>query len=516
MIGDRTHMLIHQEVARLRAQGMGKKKIAASLGIGVETVRGICRHQERPEAGGTMSGNPPSPDPILPISPGHWAEGLPWAQIEAELSKPYATVKALWQEWAPEVQYLRFWRQLRARVEIDPATKARIRFHYEPGERFEIDYCDGFLITDPKTGRTKKTHLFVCVSAASDYVYGEFVETQRGSEFIASQNRCFAYFGGVPKVVVVDNLKSGVHEAHQYDPILNPRYFDYSRYMGFVVIPARPATPRDKPAIEATIGVIQRQFFASNRNRVFYSLHELNQVFKAYLEELNTDRMKDTGLTRRERFADEKSALRPLPGIPFERAEYKSAKVHQDCHVQVMNNFYSVPYRYIGQEVRVKITDQLVEVYNSSTHESIAAHPRLTKRGEFSTNPGHYPEQKLIAQRLDIRSMKSQADQIGGSFAGVIHELLESEEPLRFFRRLQGLFRLAKTHSSAAIEYACSQALSFRRLDYRFIENLARRYEQTGGAVIGVPSAQAPIRMVKCIFLHRSKPTPEAVEGSDP
>jgi len=95
MIGDRKHMLIHKEVARLRAQGMGKKKIAASLGIGVETVRGICRQQEKPLA-------PPESDPILSASIAHWAEGLPWAQIEAELSKPYATVKALWQEWASQ------------------------------------------------------------------------------------------------------------------------------------------------------------------------------------------------------------------------------------------------------------------------------------------------------------------------------------------------------------------------------------------------------------------------------
>ncbi len=108
MIGDRTHMLIHQEVARLRAQGMGKKRIAATLGIGVETVRGICRQQE-------TSGSDPRPDPVLSISSGHWAEMLPWP----ELSKPYATVKALWQEWAPEVHYLRFCRQLRSRVEID-------------------------------------------------------------------------------------------------------------------------------------------------------------------------------------------------------------------------------------------------------------------------------------------------------------------------------------------------------------------------------------------------------------
>lgn len=87
---------------------------------------------------------------------------------------------------------------------------------------------------------------------------------------------------------------------------------------------------------------------------------------------------------------------------------------------------------------------------------------------------------------------------------------------MRFFRRIQGLFRLTKTQSRESIEYACSQALSFRRLDYRFIENLARRYEQTGGSVIGVPVASTPVRMAECVYLHRSAPIPEAIKGSEP
>ena len=511
MIGERKAMSIHQEIARLRSEGMGKKKIARTLGVGVETVRGICGQQERQTP---SKSNPLNvAEPVANLMASQWADRIPWTQLETELSRPYSTVKALWQEWAPEVSYLKFWRNLTARIELDPATKARIRFHYQPGERFEMDYCDGFLITDRKTGKTQKTHLFVCVSAASDYVFGEFVGTQRNAEFIASQNRCFAYYGGVPSYVVVDNLKSGVKNAHRYDPEVNPRYFEYARHMGFVVIPARPYTPRDKPTIESSIGVIQRQFFATHRNRVFYSLHELNQEFKKYLEELNASKMKETGLTRRERFLEEKPALKSLPSSPFEDAHYKTAKVHQDCHVQVLNNFYSIPYRYIGQEVRVKITDRLIEVFSYATHESIAVHVRLKKRGEFSTNPDHYPEKKMIEQRLDILSMKKQAAHVGGKFEEVILLLLASTEPLRFFRRIQGLFRLSRTYSGSALQFACAQAIQFNRLDYRFIENLTRRYQSMGSSAFGGNATSAPVREPGCIYLRQ---TPEeVVKGED-
>jgi transposase len=512
MIGERKAMSIHQEIARLRLQGVGKKKIARTLGIGVETVRGICKEQECSAIGSVPASV--NSERARDLIQAQWFDRIPWSELEVELSKPYATVKSLWQEWAPEVKYLRFWRQLTARIEIDPATRARIRFHYQPGERFEMDYCDGFLITDRKTGKTQKTHLFVCVSAASDYTFGEFVSTQRNADFIGSQERCFAYFGGVPKTVVIDNLKSGVKTAHRYDPEVNPKYFEYARHMGFVVIPARPYTPRDKPAIEATVGVIQRQFFAIHRNRIFYSLHELNLEFKKYLEELNTSKMKERGISRRERFLDEIAALKELPSSPFESAEYKTAKVHQDCHVQVQNNFYSIPYRYIGQEVRVKVTDRLIEVFSRSTHESIAVHVRLKKRGEFSTNPDHYPERKLVEQRLDIVSMKRRASHIGGSFEGVILKLLESSEPLRFFRRIQGLFRLVGTQSREAIEFSCTQALTFNRLDYRFIENLIHRFVQNGHSVMRGSVASPPVRDPGCIYLHQIK-TEEALEGPE-
>jgi hypothetical protein len=503
MIGERTTMSIRNEILRLHATGMGKKKIARALSVSPTTVRGIIRGESDILA---SAFSPPTAD-VLPRDELSWTDAVPWEVVTKELHKPYVTVKQLAKDYAPNgVSYLRFWRALQKHVSVDLASQARIRFHYKPGERFEIDYCDGFLIHDPRTGKTKKTHLFVCVSAASDYVFGEFTLTQKSAEFLESQNRCFSFFGGVPEAVVIDNLKSGVTAAHRYDPDHNRAYFDYARHMGFVVLPARPRTPRDKPTIEATIGVIQRQFFAENHAKIFYSLYDLNRAFRTYLAELNLSVMKDYGVSRSERFALEKAALRPLPENQFEVVEYKKAKVHTDCHVQVQSNFYSVPYRLIGQTVRVKVGARMIEVYNED-HESVAIHLKSVGRGEFSTQDNHYPENKIVSNRLDVLSLRREAEGVGSNLSSVINELLNSPQPLRHLRRIQGLCRLKKNYSIAAIEYACAQALTFKRFQYQFIESFAKRHHLQGGRVI--TSSRVPVRDLSEVYLQPNEPCEE-------
>ena len=156
----------------------------------------------------------------------------------------------------------------------------------------------------------------------------------------------FGFFGGVTPYVVVDNLKSGVNRAHLYDPDVNPVYCDFANHMGFAVLPARPFKARDKASGESNIGVIQRGFFQEVRNRTFYSLSELNACFRDYLKRLNHSVMKDYGISRAQRFEEEKKVLKPLPPSRFEMSEWHSAKVHPDCHIQVEKNFYSLPFVY--------------------------------------------------------------------------------------------------------------------------------------------------------------------------
>ena len=496
MIGERKAMSIHTEILRLHSLGTGKKKIARALGISPTTVRGIIKSKGKIFTE-KITESVPNVNEL-------WVDKMQWKTIELELQKPYTTIKQLHQELAPEdVPYLKFWRALKKNTTINLSTKTRIRFHYKPGERFEIDYCDGFLVHDRKTGKTKKTHLFVCVSSSSDYVFGEFVNTQKSDEFISVQDRCFTYFGGIPESVIIDNLKSGVKKAHRYDPEINPVYFDYAKHMGFIVIPARPYTPRDKATVESTIGVIQRQFFAEFRNRIFYSLSEMNLVWKLYLEKLNSSIMKDYGVSRKERFELEKPALKPLPLNRYELAEYKTAKVHNDCHIQVNNNFYSLPYKLIGKNVRVKINSKLVEVFDCESYESITVHSKMKGRGEFSTNESHYPENKIISNRLDVLALKREAERICPELLRVVDHLLAASHPLRYFRRIQGLLRLSKAYTREAIIYACTQAFLFNRYDYNFIKNLASRHLQQRGRVIGL--SLVPTRDLSSVFLKPTK-----------
>ena len=489
MVGCRKSIQMRIEVLKLKDSGHSIKKIAKVLKISKNTVKGILKNKEAIQvSGGVLS------------ETRFWSESVPWDQVKQELAKRYVTVKQLSKEYAPEgIDYLRFWREMNRRLPPDLAKQVRIRMKHEPGDRFEIDYTDGLLITDRKTGHTIKTQLFAAVSSSSDYTFAEFTMKQKQCEFIASQNRMFQFFGGVSKYLVCDNLKSGFFKAHRYDPDLNATYCEYANHMGFAVLPARPATPRDKPAIEGAIGVIQRQFYAEMRNRIFYSLSDLNSELKKYIEKLNTDIMKDYGCSRMERFEVEKPLLQPIPSETFEITERRTAKVHPECHVQVDKCFYSVPYKWIGQRVSVRLKLSTVEIYNED-HEQIAIHAKKQGIGLFSTYDAHYPEQKIIAARFDILALKKEASKIGPETQAVIDDLLSGNSPLRYLRRAQGIVRLAKSTPASAIEYGCKQARLFGRLRLKYITDCATRFHKNGARPVLVKTA--PQRDPDQLCLH--------------
>jgi transposase len=489
MIGCRKSIEMKSEVFKLSDSGKSQREISKILGISRTTIRGILENRNRTEAN-------PSP---LPESR-EWSDSVPWDEIKRELKKRYVTVKQLSEEYAPSgIDYIRFWRELNRRLPEDPTLQVRIRMRHEPGGRFEIDYTDGIPIVDRKSGKLVKTQLFASVSSFSDLTFAEFSLKQKRSEFLSSQDRMFHFFGGIPTYIVVDNLKSGVFKAHRYDPDLNPVYCDYANHMGFAVLPARPSTPRDKPAIETAIGVIQRQFYAQVRNRKFYSLNELNQCLQNYLKELNSSTMKDYGVSREERFDAEKAQLRPIPKYSFELVEYRSCRVHPDCHVQVDRCFYSVPYKWVGQQVKVRVRLKTIEVFNQD-HEEIAVHSRKMGVGLFSTYDTHYPEEKVAMARLDVISLKKQAATVGQETQAITDELLSGTAPLRYLRRVQGILRLSKTLPNEAVEYGCRQARMFGRLRLQYITDCATQFHQNRGRPILLKSA--PVRETAEMFLH--------------
>ena len=494
MAKERTSVRMQAQIRILSEQGHSIRRIARILRLARRTVRKFLEPAPEPTGGG-----------------GGWMETVDWEYVRQEVYGKGTTVKQIQREVAPDIAYVKFWRAFREKVGAQAsADQVTIRLDHKPAEKIQIDFCDGVFITDPVTGNKTLTQFFLGVLPFSSYVFGEFVLDQKLATFIGVQSRMFAYFGGVTPYVVVDNLKSGVHRADLYDPDVNATYCDFANHTGFAVLPARPRKPRDKGSGETHIGVVQRGFFQEVRNRVFYSLPDLNQALRQYLERLNLEVMKDYGVSRSERFEVEKKLLKALPPSPFELSEWRQAKVHPDCHVQVEKNFYSVPFIYVGHKVRVRLTEKIVEVFSEDS-QPLTAHTRLRATGQFSTYDFHYPEKKLSVARFEVRHAQNQAKQIGPHVEQLVEQLFSTSHPLRHLRRVQGILRLAKRYpiTPEALDHACQRALCFNKTRLAYIKDCARYFVAHGQR----PTLLTPKRKPDTVHLHQHGTT--STEDSD-
>jgi len=484
MAKERTSVRMQAQIKIMSEQGHSIRRIARVLKLSRRTVRKYLE-----------------PAPQQPSESGGWEETIDWDYVRQEVYGKGTTAKQIGQEVAPEIAYVKFWRVFREKAGRQASPEqVTIRLHHKPAEKTQVDFCDGVFITERDSGKKTLTQFFLGVLPFSSYTFGEFVLDQKLSTFIGVQQRMFAYFGGVTPYLVVDNLKSGVHKADLYDPDVNPTYCDFANHMGFAVLPARPYKPKDKGSGESNIGVLQRGFFQEVRNRVFYSLEELNEVLRHYLERLNHQVMKDYGVCRAQRFEEEKNYLKALPPSRFEMSEWRGAKVHPDCHIQVEKNFYSVPFVYVGQKLRVRLTEKMVEVFSEDS-QPVAAHGRLTGIGKFSTYDSHYPEKKLSVARFEVHHAKEQATKLGPHVEKLVDKLVSTDYPLRHLRRVQGILRLAKRYpiTPEALDHACQRALFFNKTRLAYIKDCALFFVSHGQR----PTLLAPSRQADSIHLHQ-------------
>lgn len=487
----RTSRPMQEQVRLLFSQGHKIRRISKMLNLSRNTVRAILRDPEEVVSTEQRSAEAREPSSIID-----------WEQVFKEHSRG-TTIKVLHREFAPELTYMVFWHQFRKRQPIRPEISVRLR--HEPGERTYFDFADGISIVDQATGKKTKTQLLVACLPFSSRTEAEFLLDQKQASFIPAIERAFARLGGVTPYIVVDNLKSAVARAHLYDPEVNRTFTEFANHMGFAVLPARPYKPRDKAAVEAAVGVIQRQFYQEVRNIVFYSIEELNEHLRLFLTRLNTEPMKDhASLSRLDRFEAERSRLKALPMTRFELSEWRTAKVHPDCHIQVEKMFYSVPYQFVGSQVHVRIRSSTVEVF-SDEREPLAIHPRISgqTRMQASTLDAHYPDEKAALARFDIQVALRDAERIGPQTHRLIEDLFSSSQPLKYLRRAQGILRLYHSGrvSGASLEHACERALLFGKKQLSFIKDAALFY-QTHGERRAAALARAPQRSQNEVFLH--------------
>ncbi len=482
---------MQNQILELNGQGKSVRAIAKIVGRNRRTVARII------ERGKVVAPNVETPE---------WTKSIDWEKVRLEVSRG-VQVNILAREHAGDkISYVQFWRQFHKTYPELPMVTMRLE--HKPGEKSFFDYTEGIDIIDLTTGEVRATSLCCGVMAMSSYTFGEFTFTQRREDLTRSMENAFRYFGGVTPYVTVDNQKAAVNQAHWYDPDVNPTFVDFANHWGFAVIPARPYRPRDKGANESGIGVIQKQFYQEVRDRQFYGLAELNVAFREYLERLNGAVMKDWGVSRRDRFEGEKLLLKSCPAANWEQSEWRKAKVHADCHVQVLKKFYSVPYKFVGREVRVRVTSKLIEVFDHDLNV-LAAHTRLLGKETHSTDIRHYPEEKVALTQFSVQLGLREAEKIGPETLKLVTALLSGSYPLKYLRRVQGILRLYQSSrvTRKGLEHASKMGMTYGKLQFGYIQVTAEYFDRSGNRPSLVRSA--PKRELDEIYLHNQIPKQE-------
>jgi len=342
-----------------------------------------------------------------------------------------------------------------------------MRQEHRAGEKLFIDYSDGLSIVDTVTGEVIPTQLFVAVWGASNYTFAEATLSQSLPEWIRSHVHAFEYFQRVPRVIVPDNLKSGVSEASKYEPELNPTYTDLVQHYGCAVLPARPYRPRDKAKVEAGVLISQRWILAVLRHRTFYNLVELNTAIRECLERLNTRPLRIVKKSRRELFEtlDYPSAL-PLPERPYEYAEWRKARVGFNYHLTIDNHYYSVPYQLLHETLDVRLTATTIEVFHKG--KRVAAHARSHVGGDYTTLKEHMPPSHRFYAEWSPARFIHWASKIGEATARLVERVLAGYSyQEQAFRACMGIMHLARDYEQIRVEAAAKRALKFNTCSYR-------------------------------------------------
>jgi transposase len=387
--------------------------------------------------------------------------------VHTELGRVGVTLQLLWGEYeaaakqrgAQPYQYSQFcelfgsWRGQR---------RLSMRQVHRPGERLFLDYSGKKpRLCDPETGEVTEVELFVGVLGASNYTFAEATLSQTVPDFCASTVRALEYFEAAPAIAVPDQLRSAVKRPDRYDPDINDAFAELGRHYGMAIIPAPPRKPKGKAKVEAGVLIAQRWILARLRNRVFFSLAELNNAIAELVEELNTRRFQKLPGTRREAFETlDRPAMKALPKFRFELPQRKTTRANIDYHVEFDGRHYSVPFNLRQQPIEVRATPSAIECFHGgvrvASHRRSYAHPRIPV-----TNPEHRPREHADYGEWPPERMLEWARRFGSSVEEVVRRTMaQYPHPEMGYRPVLGIMRVADKHGAAAMDAACQRALS--------------------------------------------------------
>ena len=397
-----------------------------------------------------------------------------WAALAREIKRPGVNLMILWEEYRqthPDgYGYSRFCELYR---EFELRLTPAMRQHHVAGDKAFVDFSGKKIgITDPATGDLRLAEIFVAVLGASNYTYAEATWTQTLPDWIGAHVRMFAFYGGVPRLIVPDNLKAGVHKASFYDPELNRTYARLAEHYRVGILPARPHRPKDKAKVEAGVRIAQSYILGRLRHLTFFSLEECNQAISTALDHLNRHVMRRLGISRRDLFEQlERPALRPLPEMPYEYAEWRRVRVNLDYHVEIQGFYYSVPHGLIRQEVDARITVRTIELFHRGCR--VAVHARRYTGSRHGTDPEHMPRAHRQYADWSEDRFRRQAAAIGPNTEALILAVLASRRhPEQGFRTCLGILKRFRGIGSDRAEAVSGRAVALGALSYKSVASI--------------------------------------------
>jgi len=481
--GQRLSMRKTREILRQKwCLGRSHREVARSLGKSVGAISAtLARATEAGldswEAVGALS-DEALDGRMYGVPAGGRGRVLPdFAVVHAEHKRPGVTLELLHLEYLQQhpdgylyTQFCEYYRRWLKRRRLS------MRQLHRAGEKLFVDYAGQKpQIVDPLTGEVTPVELFVAALGASSFTFAEATATQRVPDFLASHVRAFEYFGGVTAAVVPDQLRSGVTTPCRYEPGVQRAYEELAQHYGTIILPARPGKPRDKAKVEVAVQVAERWILARLRHEVFFSLTALNARIRELLVDLNARTMRVYGASRQELFERiDRPALKPLPAERFEYAEWKTARVNLDYHVELDRHYYSVPYALAHESVELRFTAATVEVFLRG--QRVASHARSAERGRHTTTPEHMPKAHQKHLAWTPSRLIHWATSIGPGTAALVEAILaDRPHPEQGYRSCLGILRLAKRYGPERLEAACTRAVAARARSYRHVDSILKR-----------------------------------------
>lgn len=398
-----------------------------------------------------------------------------------ELKRTGVTRQLLWQEYRAQYPdgygYTQFCVLM---SEYRQRAKPSMHLEYPPGQMVMIDFAgDKMCYTDRATGELISCPVLIAVLPYSGLGFAKALPDASLNQTMAALNECFHFFTGVPQTLKTDNMKQIVTRPSRYEPVFTEAFTQWAQHYNIAITTARVAKPKDKAPVENEVKIAYRRIYAPLRDRLFFSLNELNQAINEQLIKHNNQLYHNRDYSRYDRFSlEERMLLQPLPASPFVIKHRVQAKVQKNYHITLGEDWhhYSVPYQHIGKVVMAVYDSDTVEIYFQ--FQRIALHKRSYKKHGYTTLKEHMPEghQHYFEQRgWTADYFLRQAGAIGLSTKQYMEQLLKGKHfTEQTYNACLGILRLGKQYGEERLENACRRALAGCVFTYRTIDNILK------------------------------------------